>query len=96
MVCWYMRYKRPWAYYIDCILWSNVYVLGGFGSNGFMTKVQSFPMSGYYRTDIISSVGHPKLDSVVPLVLCMVACNGWSTDIILQVPRGSTNLAKKE
>jgi hypothetical protein len=30
----------------------------GFGSNGFVTKVQSFPMDGHYRTNIINSVGH--------------------------------------
>jgi hypothetical protein len=46
-------------------------------------------------TDIISGVGRPRSDSVVPLVLCMVACNGWSTGIVLQVPRDSTNLAEK-
>jgi hypothetical protein len=61
-----------------------------------MTKVQPFAMDGHYRTDIISGVGHPRSDSVVPLVSCVVACNGWNTDIVLQVPRDSTNLAEKE
>jgi hypothetical protein len=46
-----------------------VCVWGGFGSNGFVIKMQPFPMDGHYRTDIISSVGHPRSDSVVPLVL---------------------------
>jgi hypothetical protein len=55
-------------------LWSNVYV--GIGSIDFVTKAQPFPMNGYYRMDIISGVGHPRSDSIVPLVLCMVACNG--------------------
>jgi hypothetical protein len=88
MVHWYIRYKRSWAYYIDYILWSNVSVLyEGFGSNGFVTKVQPFPMDGPYRTDIISGVGHPRSDSVMLLVLCTVACNGWGTDIVLQVHR---------
>jgi hypothetical protein len=41
----------------------------GFGSNGFMTKMQSFPMDGHYRMNVISSVGHLRSDSVVPLVL---------------------------
>ena len=45
----------------------------GFGSNGFMTKAQPFPMDGHYRTDVISGVGNPRLDLVVPLVLCTVA-----------------------
>jgi hypothetical protein len=68
---------------------------GGFGSNGFVTKVQLFPMDGHYRTDIISGVGHPRSDSVVPLMLFVVACNGWGTGIVLQVPRDSTNLDKR-
>jgi hypothetical protein len=52
-------------------------------------------MDGHYRTDIISGVGHLRSDSVVPLVLCMVACNGWGTGIVLQVLRDSTNPAEK-
>jgi hypothetical protein len=40
----------------------------GFGSNGFVSKGQSFPMDGHYRTDIISSVGHLRSDLVLPLV----------------------------
>ena len=66
----------------------------GFGSNGFMTKVQSFPMDGHYRMDIISSVGHPRSNSIVPLVLCTVACNGWGTGIVLEVPQDNTNSAE--
>jgi hypothetical protein len=56
---------------------------GSFGSNGFVTKVQPFPMDGHYRMDITSGVGHSRSDSVVPLALCTVACNGWDTDIVL-------------
>jgi hypothetical protein len=37
----------------------------------------AIPIDGHYRIDITSSVGHPRSDSVVLLVLCMVACNGW-------------------
>ena len=48
------------------------------------------------KTNIINGVGHPWSDSVVPLVLCMVACNGWCTDIVLQVPRDNANPTKKE
>jgi hypothetical protein len=47
---------------------------GGFGSNGFVTKMQSFPMDGHYRTNIISGVGHLKSNSVMPLVLRTVCC----------------------
>jgi hypothetical protein len=45
---------------------------GGFGSNGFVTEMQLFPIDGHYRMDIISNVGHLRLDLVVPLVLCTV------------------------
>ena len=54
-----------------------MYVLyEGFGSNGFVTKVQPFSMVAHYEMDIISDVGHSRLDSVVLLVLCIVVCNG--------------------
>ena len=52
-------------------------------------------MGDHYRMDIISCVRHPRLDSVVLLVLCTVACNGWGTGIVLQVPWDSANPAKK-
>jgi hypothetical protein len=94
MLYWYMQYKRPWAYYIDFILWSLYVLYGGFGSNGFMNKVQPFPMDGHYRMDIISGVDHPRSDLVVPLVVCTVACNDCGTDIVLQVPQDSTNPTK--
>jgi hypothetical protein len=60
-------------------LWSNVCV--GFGSNGFVTKTQPFPMNGHYRTDVISGVGHPRLDSIMPLVSCTV-CYIYITSMI--------------
>jgi uncharacterized membrane protein len=53
-------------------LWSNVCVCVGFRSNVFVIKAHPFSMDGHYRTDIISSVGHPRLDSIVPLMLYMV------------------------
>jgi hypothetical protein len=31
-------------------------------------------MDGHYRIDVVSGVGHPRSDSVVPLVLCTVCC----------------------
>ena len=36
-------------------------------------------MSCHYKTDIISVVSHPRSNSVMSLVLCMVACNGRGT-----------------
>ena len=74
---------------VKCVLY------GGFGSNSFVTKVQPFPLDGHYKTYIISGMRHSRSDSVVPLVLCMIACNGWGTDIILQVPRESPNPVEK-
>jgi hypothetical protein len=44
----------------------------GFGSNGFVTKTQPFSIDGHCRIDIISGVGHLRLDSVVPLMLCTI------------------------
>ena len=52
-------------------------------------------MGSHYRMDIISGVDHPRLDSVMPLVLCTVARSGWGTSIVLQVPRDSDNPIKK-
>jgi hypothetical protein len=46
---------------------------GGFGSNAFVTKTQSFLMDGHYKIDVINGVGYLRLDSVVPLVLHTVA-----------------------
>ena len=65
----------------------------GLGSNDCFT-VSATLSSGHYRTNIISGVGHPRLDSVVPLVLCMVAYNIRSTGVVLQVTRDSANLTK--
>jgi hypothetical protein len=31
--------------------------------------MQPFPMDGHYRTDVISGMGHPGLNSVMSLVL---------------------------
>jgi hypothetical protein len=52
-------------------------------------------MGSHYRTDIISSVGHPRSDSVVLLMLSTVVCNIWGIGIILQVSLDSANLAEK-
>jgi hypothetical protein len=52
-------------------------------------------MGGHYRTDIISGVGHSRSNSIVLLLICMVACIGWGIDIILQVSRDSANLIEK-
>ena len=65
----------------------------GLRSNGcFMANVAL--MGGHYKMDIISNVGHLRLDSVMPLVLCMVVCNIQGTGVVLQVPHDSVNPAK--
>jgi hypothetical protein len=50
----------------------------------------------HYRTNIISGVGHPRSDTVVPLVLCMVVYNIRGIDVVLQVPWDSTNPTRNE
>jgi hypothetical protein len=56
----------------------------GLGFNGcFMAGVVL--TGGHYRMKIISGVGHSRLDSVVPLVLCTVAYNIRGTGVVLQV-----------
>jgi hypothetical protein len=54
-------------------LWSNAYVI--WALNSMVVLASAALMSGHYRTNIISGVGHPRSDLVVPLVLCTVACN---------------------
>jgi hypothetical protein len=48
--------------------------VGGFESNGFVTKIQSFSIDGHYMTNVISGVGHPVSELIVPLVLRTVCC----------------------
>ena len=43
----------------------------GHGSNGYFMAGAAL-IGDHYRIDIISSVGHPRSDLVVPLVLCTV------------------------
>ena len=63
------------------------------GSNGcFMANVAL--TGGQDRTDIISGVGHPRSDSVMLLVLCMVTYKIRGTDVVLQIPRDSANPAR--
>jgi hypothetical protein len=57
----------------------------GLESNGNFIAGAAF-MGSYYRTYIISGMSYPRLDSVVPLVLCIVAYNIRGTSVVLQVP----------
>ena len=75
MVHWYMQ-DNSHDLIVQVNFMVNVCVLGGgFGSNSFVTKAQLFPMDGYYKMNIISSVGHPRTNLVVLLMLCTVVCN---------------------
>jgi hypothetical protein len=39
----------------------------------------------------LSDMGHPRLDSIMLLVLRTVVCNGWGTGIVPQVSQESAN-----
>ena len=57
--------------------------------------VAGAPFKGGRYTYIISGVGHPRSNSIMPLVLsllCMVMYNGRGTNIVLQVPWDSANV----
>ena len=58
--------------------------------------INSALTGNYYRTYIISSVGHLRSNSVGLLVLWTVAYNIWGTSIVLQVPRDNVNPSKNE
>jgi hypothetical protein len=62
----------------------------GLESNGCFMIVAALT-GGYYRTNIISDMGHRRSDSIVPLVLCTVAYNIWGTGVVSQIPRDSAN-----
>ena len=61
-------------------LWSNMWIIGPWIQWLFVASAAL--TDGHYRTDIIRSVGHPRSDSVVALVLCTVVCNGWGTETL--------------
>jgi hypothetical protein len=52
-------------------------------------------MGDHYKIDIISGVGHLRLDSVVALVLCTVVYNIRGTGVVLLVLRDNANPAEK-
>jgi hypothetical protein len=75
MVCRYVRYKRPWAYYIDYVLWSNVCVMWGLWIHWFHDLDATIPNGSVTteRTSLVG-VGHSGSDPIVPLVLRTVCC----------------------
>jgi hypothetical protein len=79
-----VRYEWPWAYYIDYILWSNVCVIRGFGSIGFVTTCNHFQWFGYYKTNVISWCGPLEigLDRATNVMYGMLY-NGLEIGIVL-------------
>ena len=71
-----------------------MHVYMGLGSIGCFVA-SAYLMGGHYRMDLLSGVGHPRSDSVMPLVLFTIAYNIQSIGVILQVSRDNTNPAKK-
>ena len=103
----HVKYKQDNLHHMKWYVWDNDHVLTihisfmvkcvcyvEFGSNGCFIAGAAL-MGGDYRMDIISGVIHPRSNSVVSLVSCMVEYNIRGTSIVLQVPRDSTNLARK-
>ena len=68
-------------------------VYGALDPMVFLTKAQPSLMDGYYRMNIISGVGYPMSDLVVPLVYgSMQYLRHW---YCTTVPRDSVNSVKK-
>jgi hypothetical protein len=63
------------------------------GSNGCLMTDAALK-SGHYKTYIICSVGHMRLDLVGLLVLCIVAYNDQGTGIVLQVIQDNANFTE--
>jgi hypothetical protein len=75
MVRWYMRYERPWAYYINYALWSNVCVMRGLWIHWFRDLDATIPNGSVItRWTSLVGMGHSRLDLIVPLMLCAVCC----------------------
>jgi hypothetical protein len=89
------RYARDNGYgltiYVNFIIKCVCYM--GFGSNGCFMAGAALTDS-HYKTNIISGIGHPRSDSVMPLVLCIVTYNIRGTNVVLKVPRNNANLAE--
>jgi hypothetical protein len=71
---------------------ANECVWGGFGSNGFVTNMQPFPMDDHYMTNVISGMGHSRLDSVVPLVLRTLYCAMARAPVLYYKSLGITSI----
>jgi hypothetical protein len=75
MVRQYVRYEWPWAYYINYVLWSNVYVIWELWIHWFRDLGATIPNGSVTigPTSLVG-VGHSRSDSIVPLMLRTVCC----------------------
>jgi hypothetical protein len=75
MICRYVQYEWPWAYYINCVLWSNVYVIWGLWIHWFRDYGVTIPNGSVTigRTSLVG-MGHSRSNSIVPLMLRTVCC----------------------
>jgi hypothetical protein len=75
MVHRYVLYKRPWAYYINCVLWSKCVYYTGLWIHWFRDLDTTIP-NGLVTLGRMSlvGVGHSGSDSIVLLMLCTVCC----------------------
>jgi hypothetical protein len=75
MVSRYVWDKWPWAYYIDFILWSMCVCYMGLWVHWFCDHGATIPNGSVTIgwTSLVG-VGHPRLDSVMPLMLRTVCC----------------------
>jgi hypothetical protein len=70
MVCRYVRYERPCAYYINYVLWSNVCIIRGLWIHWFRDLDATIPNSSVTtRRTSLTGVGHSGLDPIMPLML---------------------------
>ena len=89
MVQCYMRNNgHGFTIYVNSMVKCVYYM--GLRSNGYF-MVGTALTGNHYRTDIISSVGQPRSNSIVLLVLCTIMYNIRSTDVVLQILRDSIN-----
>ena len=61
---------------VKCVFYMGIRSNGCFVTNAAL-------MDDHYMANIISYVGHPRSNLVMPLMLCMVAYNGRGTCIVL-------------
>jgi hypothetical protein len=68
-------YKRPWAYYINCVLWSKCVYYTRLWIHWFHDLDATIPNDSVTlgRMSLVG-VGHSGSDSIVLLMLCMVCC----------------------